>query len=564
MATREREMPTADRPVAPDAATHEVFNQPPPLEGYNAYAADTALREALHREGGGWGEQRLQRFGEIAGGELLEVGRQANENPPRLRAFDRYGHRIDEVEFHPAYHRCMGIAKEHGLHSLAWTAQREGAQVVRSALIYLHNQFEAGSMCPITMTHASVPALRHQSDVAEAWLPKILADVYDPACRPAPEKAGLTVGMGMTEKQGGSDVRANTTRARPLGRGGPGGEYTLVGHKWFFSAPMCDAFLVLAHTERGLSCFLLPKWRPDGTRNPIQIQRLKDKLGDRSNASSEVEFRGAFGWMLGEAGRGVPTILEMVAQTRLDCMLGSSGLMRQALVQALHHCRHREAFGKRLLDQPLMGNVLADLALESEAAMALSMRTARAFEEAARGEEHGTLLARIMTPVGKYWICRRTPVQVNEAQECLGGAGYVEDHMMPRLYRQAPLNSIWEGSGNVQCLDMLRAMQRSPECVEALLAELRSVAGENPHYDAHLREVRAMLGERGELQARARRLVEKTALALQASVLIRSGNAALSDAFCAARLGGDAGLALGTLPPGSGLDAIVERAAPGL
>jgi putative acyl-CoA dehydrogenase len=450
--------------------THAVTNQPPPLEGYNAYAGDAALRDALHREGGGWGEERLQAFGEIAGGELVEIGRLANENPPTLKAFDRYGRRIDEVEFHPAYHRSMEIAKTHGLHSLTWTAGHDGAQVVRSALSYLHNQFESGSMCPITMTHACVPALRHQPDVADAWLPGILTNEYDSRCLPAGDKRGLTVGMGMTEKQGGSDVRSNTTHAYPLGKPGPGGEYELVGHKWFFSAPMCDAFLVLAYTDAGLSCFLLPKWRPGATRNAIHIQRLKDKLGDRSNASSEVEFRGAFGWMVGPEGRGVPTIIEMVAQTRLDCMMGSAGLMRQALSQAIHHCTHREAFGKRLIEQPLMINVLADLALEIEAAVALSMRLAWAFDATARGDEHGKRLARLMTPIGKYWVCKRTPSLVNEAQECLGGAGYVEEHILPRLYRQAPLNSIWEGSGNVQCLDVLRAISRDPESLEALQA----------------------------------------------------------------------------------------------
>lgn len=542
--------------------THEVTNQVPPLEGYNAYTTDAALRAALHREGGGWGEERLQAFGEIAGGELIEIGRLANENPPKLKAFDRHGHRIDEVEFHPAYHRSMEIAKTHGLHGLTWTAERDGAQVVRSALSYLHNQFESGSMCPITMTHACVPSLRHQPNVAEAWLPGVLANEYDPRNLPAGDKRGLTMGMCMTEKQGGSDVRSNSTRAYPLGQPGPGGEYELVGHKWFVSAPMCDAFLVLAHTDAGLSCFLLPKWRPDGSRNAMHIERLKDKLGDRSNASSEMEFRGAFGWMVGPEGRGVPTIIEMVAQTRLDCMMGSAGLMRQAVVQAIHHCTYREAFGKRLIEQPLMVNVLADLALESEAALALGMRVAQAFDADTRGDEHGRRLARLATPIGKYWVCKRTPPAVNEAQECLGGAGYVEEHIMPRLYRQAPLNSIWEGSGNVQCLDVLRAMSREPDSVEALHAELSAAKGENRDYDAHLQRLQTALADRDDLEPRARRLAEDVALALQASVLIRAGNAAISDAFCAARLGGGSGLAFGTLPPGLDLKALVERAAP--
>ncbi|MDT0636235.1 isovaleryl-CoA dehydrogenase [Spectribacter hydrogenoxidans] len=542
--------------------THDVTNQPPPLAGANAYTGDQALVDALAREGGGWGDDRLRRFGAVCGEELLDIGFQANENPPKLRAFDRYGHRIDEVEFHPAYHRSMQLAREHGLHSLTWTADRDGAQVVRSALAYLHNQFESGTMCPITMTHAAVPALQHQPDVAEQWLPGILAPDYDPSCRPFEQKTGLTIGMGMTEKQGGSDVRANTTRATPLGRPGPGREYKLVGHKWFFSAPMCDGFLVLAYSEGGLSCFLLPKWRPEGIRNAIHIQRLKDKLGDRSNASSEVEFRGAFGWMIGAEGRGVPTIIEMVGQTRLDCMVGSAGLMRQATAQAIHHCAHREAFGRPLIDQPLMTNVLADLALESEAALALSLRLARAFGAAANGDETEKAFARLATPVGKYWICKRTPAQVNEAQECLGGAGYVEETIMPRLFRQSPLNSIWEGSGNVQCLDVLRAMSRDAESVEAVIAELRAARGQHPAFDAHLARLLAQLERPADLEPRARRFTEDLALGLQASLLIRAGNEPVAQAFCAGRLGEQSYLAYGTLPDGLDQRAIVERARP--
>ena len=546
-----------------ERSTHEVTNQPPRLVDTNAYETDPALRDAVEREGGAWGQTQLEAFGAVVGGELVEVGRLANENPPKPRLFDPYVHRIDEVEFHPAYHRSMALAIEHGLHALTWTASRAGAQVVRSALTYMHNQVEAGTMCPITMTHACVPALRHQPDVAEAWLPKILSSEYDPRGVPASEKRGLTIGMGMTEKQGGSDVRTNTTRAEPIGAGGPGGEYELVGHKWFFSAPMCDAHLVLAYAPGGLSCFLVPKWRPDGTRNAVHVQRLKDKLGDRSNASSEVELVGAFGWMVGEEGRGVPTIIEMVAQTRLDCMLGSAGLIRQALVQAVHHGRHRKTFGKRLVDQPLMEAVLADLALESEAAVALAMRVARAFDEAARGEEAGQQFARVATPVGKYWICKRTPAAVNEAQECLGGNGYVEEHIMARLYRQAPLNSIWEGSGNVQCLDVLRAMRRHPEAVGALREELAAARGESDAYDDHLRRLEGELSRQDDIERRARRLVEDIALALQASILLRGGDRAIAEAFCRSRLSPDRGLVFGSVEPLDVAPDLIERALPG-
>lgn len=415
-------------------------------------------------------------------------------------------------------------------------------------------------MCPITMTHASVPALQAQPDIAKAWLPGILANTYDPSDQPWQNKRGLTIGMGMTEKQGGSDVRSNTTRANPISDGGPGGEYRITGHKWFFSAPMCDAHLVLAQSAGGLSCFLVPRWQPDGQRNAVDIQRLKNKLGDRSNASSEVEFREAFGWMIGPEGRGVPTIIEMVAQTRLDCMLGSAGLMRQATVQALHHCGHRDAFGRRLIDQPLMTNVLADLALESEAAMAFTLRVARAFDAARQGNEREQRFARLATPIGKYWVCKRTPAVVNEAQECLGGAGYVEEFILPRLYRQAPLNSIWEGSGNVQCLDVLRVLRRDAEALDVLRDELQQAQGRHPAFDQQLRRLDEQLQAPSPAEAGARRLVEQLALSLQAAVLLQAGNEVVSDAFCRARLGGEAGLAFGTLPANADLAAIVSRA----
>jgi putative acyl-CoA dehydrogenase len=542
--------------------THDVFNQAPPLRGYNACAQDVALVQALQREGGGWGMAEVQAYGAIAGDELLDLGFLANQTPPLFRPVDPYGHRIDEVVFHPAYHRTMQLAKAHDLHGMGWRGERAGAQVVRAALFYLHYQFEAGSLCPITMTHAAIPALRHQPSLAARWEPLILGKDYDPRALPAEQKSSLTIGMGMTEKQGGSDVRANTTRARPIGAGGPGEAYELTGHKWFFSAPMSDAFLVLAQSSGGLSCFLLPRWRPDGTRNAFAIQRLKDKLGDRSNASSEVEFHGAWAQMVGAEGRGVATILEMVAHTRLDCVLGSAALMRQAVAQAAHHASYRQVFGKRLLEQPLMQNVLADLAIESEAALVLAMRLARAFDASAADADEQAF-ARLATPVAKYWVCKRAPAQVGEALECLGGNGYVEEFLLARLYRQAPLNSIWEGSGNVQCLDVHRAMTRNPASIDAFLAELDAARGSDRRLDAHCSKLREALGKPSLVEGEARRLVEAMALALQGALLVRAGNAAVADGFCASRL--DAGgLAFGTLPAGVACRDIIERARPKL
>ena len=549
-------------PLAQRFRTHQVDNQPAPLAPYDAYATDLPLREALAREGGAWGEAELAAYGKLVGGELMEAGRLANENKPKFLPFDRYGNRIDEVEFHPAYHQLMGVAMRHGIPNFAWRhAERSGAHVARAGLCYLDNQADQGHCCPMTMTYACVPTIRHQKDLAEAWLPRILSTEYDPRSLPAWEKAGNTIGMGMTEKQGGSDVRSNSTRAYPAGQRGPGQLYELVGHKWFFSAPMCDAHLVLAYADAGLSCFLLPPHTPDGALNAVRIQRLKDKLGDWSNASSEVEFCGALAWMVGEEGRGVATILEMVALTRQDCLIGSSSLMRQALVQAVHHTRYRSAFGKTLIEQPLMKNVLADLALESEAAVALTMRVARAIDASPRdaGER---AFARIATAVGKYWVCKRAPPFVNEAQECLGGVGYVEETMMPRLYRQAPLNSIWEGSGNIQCLDVLRALSREPATREALFAELAQAKGGHPALDAAVQRLAADYADTDSLELRCRDLVERTALALQASVLVRAGNRQVSDAFCESRLAGAHCMALGTLPPTVPMDALIARALP--
>ncbi len=536
--------------------THEVENQALPLGDYNAWLSDAALREAVDREGGGWADAHLSAFGAVAGGELMALGYTANENKPKLRAFDRYGHRLDEIEFHPAYHRVMQLGMQYGVHAFAWrNADRAGAHVARAALSYMHAQAEAGTGCPLTMTHSSVPTLRHARRIADAWLPKVTSYEYDPRVLPFGEKTGCTIGMGMTEKQGGSDVRANSTKAYLQ----PNGSYEVVGHKWFFSAPMCDAWLVLAYTDAGLGCFLMPKLRPDGSRNAIRIQRLKDKLGDWSNASSEVEFHGAYAERVGDEGRGVATILEMVALTRLDCMIGSSALIRQAVVQALHHTQHRKAFGKHLAEQTLMKNVLADLALDSEASTALTMRVARAVDAGPRDAAEAAF-ARIATAIGKYWICKRCPPLINEAQECLGGAGYVEETNLPRLYRQAPLNSIWEGSGNIQCLDVLRALAKEPETREAFFGELLSAKGGHPDLDREIGWLSGAFNDVTTLELRSRMIVERMALALQAAVLVRAGNRDVADTFCATRLGGEHGLNYGTLPASAPMDALIARA----
>lgn len=544
----------------PPAETHEVTNQVPPLDGANLYRIDLPLRQWVQRFDAGWADARLDAYGALAGGPLMTAGFLANENRPVLRTHDRYGHRIDVVDFHPAYHELMRTAIAHGIPSLPWTAPQPGAQVARAALMYLHNQAEAGSSCPLTMTYASVPALRLQPDLAERWLPKILATAYDPRNLPMEQKAGVTIGMAMTEKQGGTDVRANSTRAFPVGAGGPGQPYELVGHKWFCSAPMCDAFLTLAQTDKGLSCFLLPRHRPDGTRNQLYIQRLKNKLGNWANASSEVEYRGALAWMVGEDGRGVPTIIEMVASTRFDCMIGSSSLMRQALTQALHHCTYRHVGGRALIEQPLMRNVLADLALESEAALALTLRMGRAQDN--RHDEREDKFARLVTAIGKYWICKRAPEMIAEASECLGGAGYVEETILPRLYREAPVNSIWEGSGNVQCLDVLRAMSKEAGVLDALFDVLGDGHGD-ARLKSHIERLGTALRDPDDIQYRARQLTEDVAVALQAGLLLEAGNSAVSDAFIASRLEGR-GRVYGTLPKGLDIQALLSRSAPSL
>ncbi len=541
------------------AETHDVTNQPPSLDGTNLYRIDLPLQEWSRRFGAGWAEQRIDTYGALAGGPLMEAGFLANQNKPVFNSHDRFGHRIDLVEFHPAYHELMRTAVEHGLPSLPWAHPQSGAHVARAAMTYLHSQAEAGTGCPLTMTFACVPALRLQPDLAETWLPKILATEYDPRNVGIAHKAGATIGMAMTEKQGGTDVRANTTRAYPVGAGGPGQAYELVGHKWFCSAPMCDGFLTLAQTDKGLTCFLLPRHRPDDTRNEFYIQRLKNKLGNCSNASSEVEFRGALAWMIGEEGRGVPTIIEMVAMTRFDCMVGSSALMRQALTQASHHCAHRLVGGRVLSEQPLMQNVLADLALESEASLALSMRMGRALDHLDNEQE--AKFARLVTAVGKYWICKRAPAMINEAAECMGGAGYVEDSILPRLYREAPVNSTWEGSGNVQCLDVLRALSKEPGVLEALFVELGDGHG-HKHLARHIEQLKSAFMDTQDIQYRARQLTEDIAVALQAKLLLEAGNASVSDGFIASRLSESSGRVYGTLPRGVNVEAIVARSTP--
>ncbi|WP_157480981.1 MULTISPECIES: acyl-CoA dehydrogenase family protein [unclassified Lysobacter] len=540
----------------PPFATHRVENQPPSFAPRDLWRDDHALREAVTREGGGEHAQRLAAYGELAGDALYALSFDAHRDRPRLRSHDRTGQRIDLVEFHPNYHALMQAAIEHGVAGYSWHHGGAGAHVARAALSYLHHQVEPGTSCPLTMTHAAVPVLRHAPALAE-WAAKAAAPHYDGRDRPMRDKAGVTLGMGMTEKQGGSDVRANQTVATPLS----GDEYRLVGHKWFFSAPMSDAFLVLAQAPGGLSCFLLPRWRGDGSRNALRLIRLKDKLGDWSNASSEVEFEGAWAQRIGEEGRGVATIIEMVMLTRLDCMLGSAAEMRMALAQALHHTRHRHAFGKALAEHALMRNVLADLAIESEAALQFSLRLARAVD-AAPLDPRQAAFARIATAVGKYWVCKRAPAFVNEAQECLGGAGYVEESLLPRLYRQAPLNSIWEGSGNIQCLDVLRALAREPEAGRAVLDELRRSRGADAALDARIAELEPVLdgGQRIE-EGQARHWVERLALALQAAVLLKAGSPC-AEAFCRSRLGGAHGLAFGTLPNDIGFAAILQRALP--
>ncbi|MCZ7415941.1 MULTISPECIES: acyl-CoA dehydrogenase family protein [unclassified Streptomyces] len=548
-------------PAETPHATHSVTNQPPPLVDYDVFAADAALAEAVDRqvapERAGEVRAELSALGRAAGSaEAQEWGVQANECAPRLRTHDRYGHRIDEVDFHPAWHHLLDRAVSAGLTD-AWS--RPDGHLRRAAGFLVWSQVEAGHGCPVSMTHAAVPALRAEPRLAAQWEPLLTSHVYEPGLRAPAAKRGALAGMGMTEKQGGSDVRANTTWAAPLAEDGT---YALRGHKWFCSAPMSDVFLVLAQAEAGLTCFLVPRVLADGSRNTFRVQRLKDKLGNRSNASGEVEFDGTtWAHRVGEEGRGVATIIEMVAATRLDCVLGSAGLMRQAVAQAVHHTAHREAFGGLLVDKPLMRNVLADLAVESEAATALALRLAAACD-AAPEDEGERLLLRLAVPAAKYWVTKRCTPTVGEALECLGGNGYVEESGMPRLLREAPLNSIWEGSGNVQALDVLRALQREPGALDAFLGEVGAARGADHRLDAAVKDLLVELADLEGIEGRARRLVERMALVLQGALLVRHAPAEVADAFCASRLGADWGHAFGTLPGTLDLAAVVERARP--
>jgi putative acyl-CoA dehydrogenase len=551
-------MATVERP---SFGTHQVANQPPPLVDYNVFESDRPLVEAVAREGADWARERISGVGEFAGsGQAQELGRLANENPPKLRTHDRYGNRVDVPEFHPAWDELMAVGVANELHCSPWKEPRPGAHVARGAAFMCMSQAEAGIGCPISMTYSVIPALRTQPELAAEWEPRFLSAIYDPANAPASEKSGALAGMGMTEKQGGTDVRANTTVARPVNGGGPGAEYELTGHKWFMSAPQCDAFLVLAQADGGISCFLFPRWTPDGERNRFRLQRFKDKLGNRSNASSEIEFDAASAWLVGEEGAGVRTIIEMVNHTRLDCVLGGATGMRAGVAQAIHHTSHRSVFGRELVEQPLMRNVLADLAIESEAATISALRLARAYDEAIAGDEEATQLKRVANAVLKYWICKRAVVHAGESLECLGGNGYVEESGLPRLFRESPLNSIWEGSGNVQCLDVLRAMVKSPASLEAFFAEVADGAAAEPRLQAFAASLRDELpGDLETIEIRARRVVERMALALQASLLVRYGDEAVADAFCASRLGGQWGQAFGTLPAGTDFGRIIER-----
>lgn len=550
-------------PRTPQAslATHEVVNMPPHLGDQDLWLSDRTLREGIAREGASWVEPRLAEFGKLAGANAtFELADEANRHSPELKAFDCYGMRVNQTVFHPAYHSLMSMAVENEIASFAWNHPGPGAQVGHAALTYMFSQVEGGVMCPMAMAYSAIPALRTTPAVAEEWIPRLLSTSYDSRDIPVSEKSGATMGMFMTEKQGGSDVRANTTQAVAIGSAtGIGTEYRITGHKFFCSAPMCDAFLILANTDLGLSCFLVPRWTPDGVRNELFLQRIKDKLGNRSNATTEIEFQDTWGIMVGEEGRGIRTIIEMVQGNRMYCCTSSAGIMRQGLVQALHHTSHRNAFGKPLIEQPLMTNVLADLAVEAEAALILALRIARAMDEA-EAHEDAAALARIGTAIGKYWICKRAPAHVGECLECHGGPGYIEESIMPRLYREAPLNSIWEGSANIMCLDVLRVIEREPTAVPALLSELELARGANSAMDAAIDKLRNELLNPKDMESRARTITELMATGLQGSLLIQHAPAAISDAFCASRLGNHWNGAYGTLPSNTDFSAIIERA----
>jgi putative acyl-CoA dehydrogenase len=543
--------------------THEVTNQVPELQDYNLYATDAALSEGVRREQAHWHADQLSRFGaELGSKEVLELGALANRHLPELATHDRSGNRIDRIDFHPSWHELLRLLRREGLHALPWTQPQPGAQVARAAGYFMQSQVEAGSLCPTTMTFASIPVLQNEPELFAELQAKLYSREHDARDVPIADKESVLIGMGMTEKQGGSDVRTNATVARPVVREGRGAEYLLTGHKWFFSAPMCDAHLVLARTGGGLSCFFVPRWRKDGVKNPILVQRLKDKLGNRSNSSSEVEFQDAWGVMVGEEGRGIPTIIEMANHTRLDCVIGSAGLMRQALVQAIHHARHRTAFGKYLAEQPLMRNVLADLALESEAATLLMLRLARAFESPNDPQQRAW--RRIVTPAAKFWICKRALEFTGECMEVWGGNGYVETGPMARLYREAPVNSIWEGSGNVMCLDVLRAVERETEGLVLLLDQLAISANRHAGLQQALDSLRQMLSTPpDERETTARRFVQQLVLVAQGSLMLEHAPAAMADAFIASRTEAHGGRVYGTMSASGSLQMeILNRAWP--
>ena len=537
--------------------THEVTNQVPDRVGVNEFATHAALLEGVARHDAAWAIDELTAVGTLVGSaEFQRDAALAEVREPSLRTFDRHGIRIDEVDYDESYHRVIGRAVAHGAHTAAWATPRPGANVARAATFMLFAQVEPGHACPISMTHAVVPALRNQPDLADRWLPRLLSREYDGALRTG--KPGALFGMAMTEKQGGSDVRANTTVATPAGDA-----WLITGHKWFCSAPMSDAFLVLAQTEDGIGCFLVPRVLDDGTRNVFRIQRLKDKLGNRSNASSEVEFDGTVGYAVGEPGRGIRTIIEMVARTRLDCVLSTAAGMRQSVAEAAWHVRHRAAFGRTLIDQPLMRNVVADLAVESEAATALGLRLARAHDEDAT--EADVAYRRLATAVAKYWVCKRGPGHAYEALECLGGNGYTEDYPLARRYREQPVMAVWEGSGNVMALDILRVLSREPDAVAAVRDEVASAAAADRRLTQALRSLDTRLAqasgrEPDDVAFDARRLAEDLAVALQAAVLIAGAPDAVADAFCASRLAPDRGALYGTLPAGVDVEGILTRA----
>ncbi len=538
--------------------THEVENMPPYMGNQDLWKNDKNLRDAVNREGAGWAEKNLSAFGHLMGcTEMFDHAEKANKNPPELKAFDQYGNRINYVDYHPSYHHLLGVAIKNEIPSFAWKHKKQGSQVAHMALTYMFNQVEGGVMCPMAMTYSVIPALKHNPDLEAQWLPKVLSNQYDDRDIPIDQKLGGTIGMFMTEKQGGSDVRANSTRAKPVSSSvGNGSEYLLTGHKYFCSAPMCDAFLVLANTNVGLSCFLVPRWKPNGERNSFFIQRLKDKLGNRSNASSEIELDDTLGTMIGEEGKGIKTILDMVIGNRIYCAVSSASLMRQAVVQVLHHVSHRSAFQKRLIDQPLMRNVVADMILESEAALNLSLRVARAVDNQNSNEDERSF-ARISTAISKYWVTKRAPYLVFEALECHGGPGYIEESVMPRLYREAPLNSIWEGSGNVMCLDVLRALQRDKNALPALLKELDLAKGANHNFDVSLANLKSNLDSSKGIETEARLITEKMACLIKASIFIKSGQEEKISAFCDSRLGPTWSGAFGTLSEGTNFDEII-------